>query len=105
MTTVSTVAGMIPVAFSSSDGAEFRIPMGVLSIGGNLSSTLLTLVVVPVAYTLVGDLRESVARVLRRISSDRFRLRNVVGRPPVATPRAETEPSLERHTDSRGTGS
>jgi HAE1 family hydrophobic/amphiphilic exporter-1 len=105
MTTVSTVAGMIPVAFSSSDGAEFRIPMGVLSIGGNLSSTLLTLVVVPVAYTLVADLRESVARVLRRISSDRFRLRNVVGRPPVATPRAETEPSLERHTDSRGTGS
>jgi HAE1 family hydrophobic/amphiphilic exporter-1 len=56
MTTVATIAGMIPVALARSDGAEFRQPMGVLVIGGLVSSTLLTMVVVPVAYVLVEDL-------------------------------------------------
>jgi HAE1 family hydrophobic/amphiphilic exporter-1 len=53
MTTVATIAGMVPVALAQSDGAEFRQPMGVLVIGGLVSSTLLTMVVVPVAYVLV----------------------------------------------------
>jgi HAE1 family hydrophobic/amphiphilic exporter-1 len=56
MTTVATIAGMVPVAFAQSDGAEFRQPMGVLVIGGLVSSTLLTMVVVPVAYVLVDRL-------------------------------------------------
>ncbi len=56
MTACSTIAGMVPVAIAQSDGAEFRQPMGLLVIGGLASSTLLTLVVVPVAYTLVADL-------------------------------------------------
>ena len=55
MTQFATIAGMIPVALASSDGAEFRNPMGVLVIGGLLSSTLLTLVVVPAFYTLAED--------------------------------------------------
>jgi HAE1 family hydrophobic/amphiphilic exporter-1 len=53
MTQVATIMGMIPVTISSSDGAEFRAPMGVLVIGGLLSSTVLTLVVVPAAYSLM----------------------------------------------------
>jgi HAE1 family hydrophobic/amphiphilic exporter-1 len=56
MTALSTIAGMIPVAIATSDGAEFRRPMGLLVIGGLASSTFLTLIVVPVAYTLVADL-------------------------------------------------
>ena len=56
MTQLATVFGMIPVAISTSQGAEFRNGMGVLMIGGILSSTLLTLFIVPVAYTLLSDL-------------------------------------------------
>ena len=49
--------GMVPVALATSDGSEWRNPMGILVIGGLTSSTLLTLVVVPVAYTYVDDIR------------------------------------------------
>jgi HAE1 family hydrophobic/amphiphilic exporter-1 len=62
MTAFSTIFGMIPVALASSDAAEFRNPMGVLVIGGLSSSTLLTLLVVPVAYTLLADMHDARAR-------------------------------------------
>ena len=55
MTAFSTIFGMIPIALATSDGAEFRNPMGVIVIGGLLSSTLLTLFVVPTVYTLFAD--------------------------------------------------
>jgi HAE1 family hydrophobic/amphiphilic exporter-1 len=58
MTTTAMVFGMLPVAFGKGDGAEFRAPMGVISIGGMASSTLLTLLVVPVVYTLVDDAQQ-----------------------------------------------
>ncbi|MGD1933961.1 MAG: efflux RND transporter permease subunit [Candidatus Phaeomarinobacter sp.] len=60
MTALSTICGMIPVAMSVSQGAEFRNGMGFLVIGGLTSSTALTLVVVPVAYTLMADARQGV---------------------------------------------
>jgi hydrophobic/amphiphilic exporter-1 (mainly G- bacteria), HAE1 family len=67
MTAFSTICGMIPVALSTSQGAEFRNAMGVLVIGGLASSTFLTLLVVPVAYTLMDDaqrlIRNGVARI------------------------------------------
>jgi HAE1 family hydrophobic/amphiphilic exporter-1 len=62
MTALSTIAGMVPVALSRSDGAEWRNPMGVLVIGGLASSTFLTLLVVPVAYTYIDDLRAVIGR-------------------------------------------
>lgn len=55
MTQLATVFGMIPVAISASQGAEFRNGMGVLMMGGIISSTALTLFIVPVAYTLMAD--------------------------------------------------
>jgi len=55
MTAVSTIFGMLPVALGVGDGSEWRSPMGLISIGGLSTSTLLTLLVVPVAYTLVDD--------------------------------------------------
>ncbi len=67
MTTVATIAGMIPVALAHSDGAEFRQPMGILVIGGLVSSTLLTMVVVPVAYVLVADAGGLAARAFQRL--------------------------------------
>lgn len=62
MTAVSTVAGMVPVAIATSDAAEWRTPMGILIIGGLSSSMILTLVVAPVAYTLLADAEALIAR-------------------------------------------
>jgi multidrug efflux pump subunit AcrB len=55
MTTASTVLGMVPIAIGLGAGAELRQPMAVAIIGGLLTSTLLSLVVVPVLYTLLED--------------------------------------------------
>ncbi len=56
MTTFAMVFGMIPVALSLGEGGEFRAPMGQAVIGGLLTSTLLTLFIVPVVYTILDDL-------------------------------------------------
>ncbi|MDR3499496.1 MAG: efflux RND transporter permease subunit [Parvibaculum sp.] len=61
MTQIATVMGMIPVAISTSQGAEIRNAMGFVAIGGLISSTLLTLVVVPVAYLMLEGARGRVA--------------------------------------------
>ncbi len=66
MTTVAMVAGMLPVALGIGRGAEFRSPMAVAVIGGLVWSTLLTLVVIPVVYTLVDDLSGVAGRRFRR---------------------------------------
>lgn len=55
MTTASTVLGMVPIAFGVGAGAELRQPMAVAIIGGLITSTLLSLVVVPVLYSLLED--------------------------------------------------
>ncbi len=64
MTAFSAVFGMIPVALAVSDGAEWRNGLGYLIIGGLTSSTLLTLIVVPAVYVMVGNAAESLARFL-----------------------------------------
>jgi HAE1 family hydrophobic/amphiphilic exporter-1 len=48
---------MIPVALARGDGAETRVPMAVAIIGGLITSTALTLGIVPVVYSLLDDLR------------------------------------------------
>ena len=53
MTTVAMILGMLPSALGTGDGSEFRSPIAIATIGGLLTSTLLTLVVVPVAYLLL----------------------------------------------------
>ncbi|MGZ7140775.1 efflux RND transporter permease subunit, partial [Streptococcus pyogenes] len=50
MTTLAMVFGMVPLAFALSEGSEQRGPMGQAVIGGVITSSLLTLVVVPVVY-------------------------------------------------------
>ncbi|MHB0871004.1 MAG: efflux RND transporter permease subunit, partial [Chloroflexota bacterium] len=49
------IFGMIPVAVGFGAGAELRQPMGISVIGGLITSTLLTLVAVPVAYSIIDD--------------------------------------------------
>jgi multidrug efflux pump subunit AcrB len=55
MTTASTILGMLPLALGLGAGAELRQPMAVAIIGGLITSSLLSLIVVPVLYTLVED--------------------------------------------------
>jgi len=62
MTTLALIAGMIPVALGRGEGAEFRAPLGRAVIGGVITSTLLTLVVIPTFYEIMDEWREWVMR-------------------------------------------
>jgi HAE1 family hydrophobic/amphiphilic exporter-1 len=55
MTTTAMIFGMLPTALKIGEGAEQRAPMAIAVIGGLITSTLLTLFVVPVVYTIVDD--------------------------------------------------
>lgn len=55
MTTFAMIFGMVPVALALGEGAEFRAPMGQAVIGGLITSTLLTLFIVPVVYSILDD--------------------------------------------------
>jgi HAE1 family hydrophobic/amphiphilic exporter-1 len=59
MTTLAMIFGMLPLAFAIGAGAEMRAPMARAVIGGLITSTLLSLLVVPVVYTFLDDLRPS----------------------------------------------
>ncbi|HNR21725.1 MAG TPA: efflux RND transporter permease subunit [Steroidobacteraceae bacterium] len=71
MTTVAMVAGMLPVALNLSEGSAFRAPMAIAVIGGLITSTALTLVIVPALFTLIDDLEQWLApRITRALSHD-----------------------------------
>ncbi|HPB96418.1 MAG TPA: efflux RND transporter permease subunit [Polyangiaceae bacterium] len=57
MTTVAMIAGMTPVALARGDGAETRVPMAIAIIGGLITSTFLTLGIVPVVYSVLDGVR------------------------------------------------
>jgi hydrophobic/amphiphilic exporter-1 (mainly G- bacteria), HAE1 family len=79
MTTLALIAGMIPVALGLGEGADFRAPLGRAVIGGVITSTVLTLVVIPTVYEILDEWRESVMA--------RFRPAAVAHRPvPVESP-------------------
>ena len=62
MTTIAMILGMLPSAMGTGEGSEFRSPISIATIGGLITSTLLTLIVVPVAYLLL-------ARTLERVQA------------------------------------
>jgi HAE1 family hydrophobic/amphiphilic exporter-1 len=62
MTTFALIAGMIPVALGNGEGAQFRAPLGVAIIGGVLTSTLLTLLVIPTFYEVMDEGRHWLSR-------------------------------------------
>ena len=64
MTAFSTIAGMIPITLGLGAGAESRAPMGTCVVGGMLTSTVLTLVVIPAVYSLIDDMRGWIPRLL-----------------------------------------
>ena len=58
MTTLALIAGMIPVALGLGEGADFRAPLGRAVIGGVITSTVLTLIVIPTVYEILDEWRE-----------------------------------------------
>ena len=67
MTTVTTVLGLLPMALGIGRGADLRAPMAISVIGGLLVATALTLIVVPVVYSLVEDVRRAWRRRVGRV--------------------------------------
>ncbi|MDE3058646.1 MAG: efflux RND transporter permease subunit [Bacteroidota bacterium] len=68
MTTTTMIFGMMPLALALGAGSEFRQSMAIVVIGGLTSSTLLTLVLVPVVYTYVDALREKIPALFKRVA-------------------------------------
>ncbi|HHU51999.1 MAG TPA: efflux RND transporter permease subunit [Firmicutes bacterium] len=66
MTTLTTILGMFPLALGIGEGAELEAPLATVIIGGLTFSTLLTLVVIPVLYTLMDDFGLFLRRIFRR---------------------------------------
>src|SRR5579859_4212975 len=67
MTTIAMVAGMAPIAAGFGNNAEFQQPMAMAVIGGLIASTLLSLVFVPVAFTVADDIQQWLAPMFGRI--------------------------------------
>jgi HAE1 family hydrophobic/amphiphilic exporter-1 len=69
MTTLAMIFGMLPLALALTEGSEQRAPMGQAVIGGVITSSLLTLVVVPVIYCWLDDMGSWIQRKLTRPAS------------------------------------
>ncbi len=67
MTTIAMVAGMAPIAAGFGNNAEFQQPMAMAVIGGLIASTLLSLVFIPVAFTVADDIQQWLAPIFGRI--------------------------------------
>ncbi|HKU37656.1 MAG TPA: efflux RND transporter permease subunit [Polyangiales bacterium] len=87
MTTAAMVLGMLPTAMGKGLGSEFRSPMATAVIGGVISSTFLTLLVVPVVYLGIESFRQRARRVMVKV----FRLEERAD--PVLVPRESSRPS------------
>lgn len=66
MTAVSTLFGMLPIALGLGAGGEARVPLGVSVVAGMIATTALTLVVIPVVYTLFAQAQQALGRLLGR---------------------------------------
>lgn len=85
MTTVAMGAGMLPIAIGIGADTEFRAPMAIAVIGGLITSTLLSLVYVPVVFTVVDDIQAAFARRFARRLAAR-RLEAEAENPALTTP-------------------
>ncbi|HSC32470.1 MAG TPA: efflux RND transporter permease subunit [Gemmatimonadaceae bacterium] len=73
MTTLALIAGMLPVAIGFGEGADFRAPLGRAVIGGVITSTLLTLLVIPTVYEILEGWKEALAqRFFKRRGTGEF---------------------------------
>lgn len=70
MTSFALIAGMIPIAVGLNEASAQRTSMGIALIGGLVSSTLLTLVIVPAAYTYIERFRQFTNKVFRKMTGN-----------------------------------
>ena len=74
MTTLTTVLGMLPLALGIGEGSELEAPLAIVVSAGLMSSTLLTLVLVPTIYVIIDDfsgwIRRSTAGMLRKVRKE-----------------------------------
>jgi HAE1 family hydrophobic/amphiphilic exporter-1 len=89
MTTAAIVFALLPLLLGTGAGAESRAPLAAVVIGGNISSTLLTLIIVPVVYTFLDGAGGLTTRLFRSIFG---------GRAPDETPVAEKERAPDRES-------
>ena len=68
MTTIAMVAGMLPAAFATGEGGEFRAPMAIAVIGGLIVSTVLSLIFIPSFYTIMDDLGRGTGWLFRVVA-------------------------------------
>ena len=85
MTTFAMIGGMTPTALALNQGSEFRAPMAIAVIGGLILSTLLTLIVIPVTYTMVDDIWQWVLRLFGRQPAAALESEEEVAPEPVET--------------------
>lgn len=69
MTTLAMIFGMIPTAIAKGSGTEMRAPMAQAIIGGLITSTILTLFVIPIVYSLLDDLKRAFKKLRHRKST------------------------------------
>jgi len=67
MTSMALIAGMFPVALGLDEGGDFNAPMGRAVIGGTITATVLTLVVIPTVYEILDGWKQAILKGLRRI--------------------------------------
>jgi HAE1 family hydrophobic/amphiphilic exporter-1 len=85
MTSFALIAGMLPVSMGVGDGADFNAPLGRAVIGGVITSTILTLLVIPTFYEIIDGLRERMSRVAGRVFGGAKAWRPKTGEHPVPT--------------------
>jgi hydrophobic/amphiphilic exporter-1 (mainly G- bacteria), HAE1 family len=78
MTTLAMIGGMMPTALALNQGSESRAPMAISVIGGLILSTMLTLIVIPVMYTIVDDLWHGLLRTIAPNAYRRTREKELV---------------------------
>jgi HAE1 family hydrophobic/amphiphilic exporter-1 len=97
MTTLALIAGMIPVALGFGEGADFRSPLGRAVIGGVITSTFLTLLVIPTFYEILDEWRTGMQVFFRQRAAGRKKAKGepgesgghaLPGRPPLPGPAA-----------------
>ena len=66
MTALTTILALMPLAIGIGEGAETQAPLATVVVGGLIVSTLLTMVFIPVLYTIMDDIKQKVRRVLKR---------------------------------------
>ena len=93
MTTFALIAGMLPVALGAGEGADFNAPLGRAVIGGVITSTILTLLVIPTMYEILDATRTALTSFAGRFIGGAEAWRPKTGEHPMPTPAMLEDPA------------